>query len=623
MTTSRPIGNNDLLLPKIWLLYTALCTLTGWTLSAFHALTATGWIVAALALGIPGWCWLRPSGRLDGRRVWACLRRRLRRPLPLLFAVLVALSIGRGLANPEMQGGDVISYRVPRMLDWIFAHGWHWIGGLDARFDIRGTGAEWMAMPFLLLGRTEHFAFVVTLVSFAMLPSLLFVAYREMGAAPRVAWTWAWIAPTACCYLLQAGTLSTDGMGAFYSVAAVAFALRARRRASFALLGYSILAAGLMTNQKASNLPLLLPILAAWAANWPLLRRHPGRLAGCCALATAVSFFPIGVSNFAHGSGFLGLQAERFIPPPPSPAVALALNSVYVSAYAVLPPVVSPGHDLPNLLALIQSAALRDYVRAHFEPHYGDLPRVMSEEYCGLGLGVTVLLIATWCFHGRQRRRAGIGPARVVRWCVWIALWVVCAKATLFAIPRVLAPYYLLLLPSLLVGGSAERAVRSPVWRRLAVLQSLGCAVLLLTLTSSPPWPLMPAVRAAQRWFPQNSIARLFVNVYGTGPQSLAFWGNVGAQLPPEEKIFGIVRRWDAPELGLWKPIGSHRIVHVLPQDDHDLLQARGIRHVLVYRYSDETLEEVEQRLGAELERDFVFTHPHHAGHVVHLLKLR
>jgi hypothetical protein len=68
-----------------------------------------------------------------------------------------------------------------------------------------------------------------------------------------------WLLPTGYCYLLQAGSISNDMFGTVYALAAVDFALRARKSGRVSEVCLSVLSAALLTGARASNLPLLLP----------------------------------------------------------------------------------------------------------------------------------------------------------------------------------------------------------------------------------------------------------------------------------------------------------------------------------------------------------------------------
>jgi hypothetical protein len=613
-----------LLARGLWLGYAAFCTLLGWILSMFHALTATNWIIAAIISGAAAWAMLRrvcPTAWWVARTWRARWRRRWRRPLPLLFCVLALCNFGRGLFNWEVHTTDVRSYRLPRLLHWVYEHGWHWIPTSDARMNTRACGFEWMASPFLLIGHSERFVFLLTAITFCLLPGLVFVLFRELGVARRAAWAWSWVLPTGYCYLFQAGTLSIDVIGAFFAMAAVAFALRARRTNSPGFFSYSLLAAGLMTNQKASNLPLLLPIVLAWAANLSTLRQAWGRAAVAILVSLSVSFLPTALVNRYHTGSLTGLSAEPQIYKPAPPLAALGANAVLVSAFAVAPPVLAPRGRAPNVFESFHRPALMRFIETNFEGLFGMLPKVATEDLCGLGLGITLLLL--WPVGARTRGRpSGSAPPvlKLVRWGAWIALIFICAKSTLLALPRLLAPYYPLLIPSFLQGEGASRMVRQLGWRRLATLNSVSCVALLFILTTTPVWPLSIIQRLEAR-FPGNRLLQPILDTYGTAHRAKLFHERVMASLPASETTVGLARDWGEIELPYWKPLGSREIEHVLPADTHRTLVERGIRFVLVTEYAGD-VGKLCARLEARLLQEFDFVDPRHAPIHLYLLQL-
>src|SRR5262249_25021350 len=122
---------------------------------------------------------------------------------------------------------DAISYRIPRTLDWLDAHHWHWIHVRDARLNTRPCGFEWLMAPFFVFLRTDRLLFLINFISFLLLPRLLFQLLMLMGVRRRVAWNWMWLAPSGYCFVLQAPSVSNDTFAAVYALAAMVFALRA------------------------------------------------------------------------------------------------------------------------------------------------------------------------------------------------------------------------------------------------------------------------------------------------------------------------------------------------------------------------------------------------------------
>jgi hypothetical protein len=261
------------------------------------------------------------------------------------------------------------------------------------------------------------------------------------------------------------------------------------------------------------------------------------------------------------------------------------------------------------------------FIETNFESAFGMVPKVATEDLCGLGLGITLLLL--WRVGGRARERPPAKSSallRAVRAGAWIALLFICAKSTLLALPRLLAPYYPLLIPTFLQGESASRMVRQLGWRRLATLNSLSCVALLFLLTTTPVWPLSFIERLEAR-FPGNRFLQPIIDTYGSHHRAKLFHERVMAAVPASEKTVGLARDWGEIELPYWKPVGSRKIEHVRPADTHQTLQARGIHFVLVTKYAGD-VDMLGARLDARLSREFDFVDPRHGPIHLYLLQL-
>jgi uncharacterized membrane protein YqaE (UPF0057 family) len=257
----------------------------GWGLSAIHELNAGGYAAVLLA-GLAGWLvWRGKAGwRTPIRPRWAVLRRRFRRPFPLAFLILTALAFLGGVIHAP-SNYDGLTYRLPRVLHWLAAGQWHWIHTIFPRVNARACGIEWVSAPLMALTRTDRLLFLINVVSFLLLPGLVYSVFTRLGVRRRVAWHWMWVAPTGYCYLVQAGSVANDLFGAPFALAAVDFALRARRSQAPRDFFASVIAAALMTSAKTSDLPLLLPWGLAILPSWRLGFRRPLGLAAVVLIA--------------------------------------------------------------------------------------------------------------------------------------------------------------------------------------------------------------------------------------------------------------------------------------------------------------------------------------------------
>ena len=169
------------------------------------------------------------------------------------------------------------------MLHWLAEGQWHWIHTDFPRVNTRACGIEWLSAPLIAFTKTDRWLFLINAVSFLLLPGLVFSVFRQVGVKPRVAWHWMWLLPTGYCYLLQAGSISNDMFSTVYALAAVDFALRARKSGRASDVCLSVLSAALLTGAKTSNLPLLLPWALALAPTWRVWLARPLRLGGVAA----------------------------------------------------------------------------------------------------------------------------------------------------------------------------------------------------------------------------------------------------------------------------------------------------------------------------------------------------
>src|ERR1017187_8676408 len=86
--------------------------------------------------------------------------------------------------------------------------------------------------------------------------------------------------------------------------------------------------------------------------------------------------------------------------------------------------------------------------------------QMQIEENAGLGFGVSVLLLASVVatFFARPKNFGGGPPwLAFVRWSPFVSLLVLLSQSNLYAVARLLTPYYALLLPALLAFGGHEQ----------------------------------------------------------------------------------------------------------------------------------------------------------------------
>jgi hypothetical protein len=198
-------------------------------------------------------------------------------------------------------------------------------------------------------------------------------------------------------------------------------------------------------------------------------------------------------------------------------------------------------------------------------------------------------------------------PAKLCRWVLiapWFALLVFGMKSGMVTPQRLIAPYYPLLLPLLLVGAGQSQIIRRGWWRMMV---GGGLVLALVVLVLSPDRPLWPAKtilsRASSRHPDQRLLARALkvYTVYSGRSDALA---GVRALLPPDIKVVGFIGTKDDCDISLWRPFGERRVEHFFLADPPEQIR-RQIQYVVVGGFNLEenntTLDVWLQSSGAEL----------------------
>jgi hypothetical protein len=591
----------------LWLLFCAFCNCAGWLLSAFGELSARGYLVlfgvtAVCAAAVPYTRSLAVQRLRRGLGRGRPLRRRFSRIFPFAFLLVSSLAILGGILHAPTNS-DALTQRIPRVLNWLSEGHWHWIANTPSSFNTRASGFEWLMAPMLAVLKTDRLVFLFNVYSFLLLPGLIFSVFTRLGVSKRVAWSWMWLLPTGYCFILQAGSIGNDAIGAVFALAAVDFALRAKASGRCSDLWLSGLAAALLTASKTSNLTLLLPwLLAAWPS-LSLLRLRPLGTVGIVLLAAGSSFLPTALLNFHHVRDWSGASYE--LPPQVaqvSPLVAISGNALNLVVQNLVPPVFPAAAWWNDHAYKAIPTGLLSRMERSFEPSGARLHvhELQLESEAALGFGVAILLLASWVGVRLARHRTNSlladtagkwGHTILVRLSPWVSLLVYMAKASLSASGRILAPYYCLLIPSLLMGPKQERIVRQSWWQKSGVAVFCLAGALVVLNPGRPLWPAETALAWMHGKLPENTIvarARMLYSSYGVRWDAL---GPARSLIPPQEKSIGFLSLLTSTtlETSLWRPFGQHRVRWVRPDDSLEAIRRQEIRFVVIGADSLET----------------------------------
>ena len=570
----------------IWIWFCAYLNCAGWTLSAIHQLNTGGYavVLAIWFMALIVW-WKKTSAQFLPQFHWRKFSRRFRKPLPLAFLILAAMAFLGGAIYPP-SNYDALAYRVPRILHWLAANHWHWIHTIFDRVNVRSCGIEWVSAPVIALLKTDRPLFLINIVSFLLLPGLVFSTFTRLGVQRRVAWHWMWIVPTGYGFLLQAGSIGNDLFGAPFALAAVDFALRGAISKSSRDFFTSILAAAMMTSAKTSSLPLLLPWAIAIFPSLKLILRRPLATIVVGILAIFASVLPTIYFNQKFSGDWSGAHLGKGNV---KNAVVLktGANVVLLTIENFVPPVFPAANQWNRDMDTYLPRALTSRL-ARLVEHPGDkfhLQQMQTEDNAGLGFGVCILLLVSMvaAMAGAKNNSTSADSIwrKLVRQSPMISLVALFTQSGLLGLARVLIPYYALLFPPLLMFGEQERLVKKNWWRAAALTVFVIAGGLLIIQPARPLFPALTISKKMQVQHPASKIAARMEEVYSVYRQRYDAFAPARNILPPDLRILGLTTS-DDPETSLWQPFGSRQIVHVCPRDTPDYLKSRGVEYILV-----------------------------------------
>jgi hypothetical protein len=602
-------------LVRFWLWISVLASVAGWTLSALGQLNRSGYAVFFAVFAAFVFICRKELGlvpcKTDSRR--GKFLRRFRRPLPLCFAVLAILVFLGGVLYPPSNYTGM-NYRVARVLQWL-AHGqWCWIHTPNFRMNDRACGIEWLSAPLLLFTRSDRALFLISFIPFLLLPGLVFSVFRRLGVRARVAWQWMWLLPTGYNFLLQAGGIANDTFPTVYALAALDFGCRAWVSRRPADLWYSLLAVALLTGAKASNLPLLLPWAILIFSLLPILRRKPAMTLLVIFLAALVSFLPTAILNVHYLGDWSGLSIERAGMNMKNPVVGVWGNALLLLLNNFVPPLF-PLAGWWNQHAL--SALPRFLVApmaANFEQGFHMLGELPTEDWAGIGFGLSLLLLISVPASLLMSRStiqhskpSPLIPEKLCRWVLiapWFALLAYGMKSGMVTPQRLIAPYYPLLLPLLLIGAGQSQIIRR-CWWRMMVGGVLALALVVLVLSPDRPlWPAKTILSEVLARHPNQRLIARALKVYTVYSERSDALAGVRALLPPDIKVVGFIGNEDDCDISLWRPFGERRVEHFFLTDPPEQIR-QHVQYVVLGGFNlkgcNTTLDVWLQQSAAEL----------------------
>jgi len=341
--------------------------------------------------------------------------------------------------------------------------------------------------------------------------------------------------------------------------------------------------------------------------------QHVSHVLTICLVAVAailVSFLPTAFFNIRYLHDWSGLSIEHEGMNMKNPIAGILGNVVLLLTNNFVPTFFPMAHWWnAHALSLFPGALVR-LMNANFEHGYEMLGEMPTEDWAGLGFGVSVLVlfsvIAGFGKRGTQHAtRNTQHVSYILLLAPWISLFAYCAKTGMVTPARLITPYYPLLLPLLLIGAGQSQVVRQRWWKVAAgIVFLLALAALVVT----PPRPLWPAntilakMVATHPEQPQLLRAQKVYQIYRQRSDPLAA---LREHLPKDVKVIGFMGTNDDLDISLRKPYGLRRFEPFFFEDSPEYIRQLGIQYAVVsgLNLSDQhaTIDEWMQKVGAEL----------------------
>jgi hypothetical protein len=571
-------------LVRLWLWVSVFASAAGWTLSKFGQLNRTGYGIFFAAFVVFIFFArkeLLPTVNFSSSKKFL---KRFRRPLPFCFVALAVLIFLGGVIYPPSNYTG-LNYREARVLQWL-AHGhWFWVDTANYRMNDRACGIEWLTAPLLLFTKSDRALFVVNFIPFLLLPGLIFSVFTRLGIRAKVAWQWMWLLPTGYNFMLQAGSIANDTFPAVYALAAIYFAACAWQSRRSADVWHSILAAALLTGAKPSNLPLLLPWAILIFPVLPLLRKKIAATATIILLAALVSFLPTAILNAHFCGDWSGAKLEPSVMVMKNPWVGLWGNSFQILLANFVPPIFPPAGWWNLHAPLFMPHFMAEAADSYFDTGFFVIGELPTEDWAGVGFGISLLLAVSVISSLRIRGTASQTQAtekipfalcKCVLLAAWIALAAYCMKSGMTSTARLIAPYYPLLLPLLLINVAQPEIIRRRWWKALSGAVLFFAFVVVILVPDRPLWPAKTILSKLHGQHPgQRPISRALqvYTIYSERPDALAGVRNL---LPPGIKVVGFLGGTDDCDISLWRPLGERRVEHFQLTDSPAQIKERA-----------------------------------------------
>jgi hypothetical protein len=330
-------------------------------------------------------------------------------------------------------------------------------------------------------------------------------------------------------------------------------------------------------------------------------------------VAALVSFLPTAVLNAVHCGDWTGLRLELPGIEMKNSFVGLWGNALIFLLHNFIPPFFPWASKWNNQAMDTLPQAIVQPMAANFEKGFHRLWELPTEDWVGIGLGVSGLLLVSLVALSqfpqgyRSANSSSLHVPRTCRWAVmiaaWIALLVYCMKTGMVTGARLISPYYPLLFPLLLVPVGHAMLVRRSWWRGLAIVTMLVAIPVVILTPARPLWPARTVFALLLERKPGNALLTRGHNAYTVYSQRSDPLAELRRHLPADLRTVGFMADPDDLDISLWRPFGSRRVKHIRHRESLAEIRDRGVKYIVVggaaLKAYGTSLEEWTSRTGA------------------------
>ena len=552
----------------LWLYFSVWCVLLGWTLSVIGQLNLYGYLAGFVVFLVS--LYLTPVFRREIKiaKEIGRIYRRLRHPLVASYYFLVILIfISAIFYRPDQVDG--LSYRIPRIMQWIMAGKWHWINSYDPRLNNHAFNFEWLAVPILLISKSDRLLFLINFIPYLLLPGLVFSFLKALAVSPRVAWYWMWILPSGLCFILQTRGIGDDAIGAFYVCIAILAAIKCKESRSIYDLFISIASISFATGIKQTMVPLLLPWAIAVFPSLVLIRYHKWKSILFLPICVLISAFPISYLNKIHYGDWTGLASMPWAPQNHELGLKLIGNLYLIIGQNLQPPLFPWATNWNIFAIIIVYTGPLHVLNDIFESRFLLLYTTQDDQTAGIGMGVTIVLIYTlirvWRMRQNVIQKAFDWHLFWIHVAAWVAFTVVLLSSSLVQISRLISPYYIVIVARLLLSPNHLYLIRSKHWKLLVIFPPYLAILFLLFQIGVGPSSIDKSQLIYVRARDNTSINTFLATLDSPEPAHVA-----------------LARKWWEVEAPFWQPYGKRSVEYIRPTDSIETLHERHLTFIII-----------------------------------------